>query len=437
MRFCHKRLISTHKQLLIAAGLAVICLFKSICVSANADLCTRVFGPNSHPFFKHLYDWSKTDPNVFEVIVEKDESVIYEGISTATQQISFRRRTSRPMKAGFRKQTMSWVSTANAVKNTSTPQGDVRNVIYLAGQELSQRLGFEFILKNGELYLRVPSASFLEKVVTAMNRVLISHGKEPITYLPVRTGFAKPGETLQISNESQAPILVRFPFADLDPVIAAHEVSFHLGALLYPEKFNLKSRAISLEVSRVVDVIQKLNLPSAEQVGRHLIAVRESNLDTGNANIQAVLGFDRKLKLLSDYSALTFAKADSFDVAVTALQHLTSPYYTPSEVVARQLIFDLGLQSSFSHLYHLVRDMDRNRKIGKRPVLLKLSSVEKAKYIVFINGLLKSQDSNPINQMVPARENLRVWLIDFYTGLDRRIKELIDAADEVKMETAP
>lgn len=98
-----------------------------------------------------------------------------------------------------------------------------------------------------------------------------------------------------------------------------------------------------------------------------------------------------------------------------------------------RLMYMTGSYQYFAHIHHFRHEMDHDGLELKEKNINKIEMDESSrfKYVPFIRALLESQNENPLNHVVEARQSARVWTMDLQMGLDKRIKELLDAFDEV------
>lgn len=423
MSFNRKCLILTHKKSLLAAAFVVICLFDSVCVYAKGRYCTQTFGPSSHPFFKHLYDGNPASPK------DRSASVEYLGIRP-DGRIAFRQK-----KTFWTGKTRSWESTFNLVPEGSVPQGDIRTFIYLAGPELARKFGFEFVEDKDGLLLLVPSAARIEKTVRALNRYLIANRHEPIAYFPKESGYLEAGEALRLATKHDHTDGVRAQsaYADHDPKIASHEVSYHLGPIFFSEVMSKKSDAINLEVARVSKLLWESNLPLSIPVSDRLVESRESELDIGNANLQHYVALFRKVHEMDAYENHSIDSVLMKPV-YSSLSVLASPYYSPSEHAARRLIVFLGLEAEFKDHPELLHNRDYIYKDEIVIYPMKSPSLKpeaKTAYVRLIRKILETQHLNPNNAIVESRQYSRDWIQALFKSMDQRIQVLLDAFDSI------
>lgn len=424
MAFCRKCLNSAQNLRLLFSLLFAFLAFDSVCVYANSQLCTRVFGPDSHPFYQHLFS---EDPSISPLNIEQQASLNYHGSYAATNQIGFSRKRIRRWSFPFKIEPMNWGSKEHLNPQGATPQGDVRNFIYVAGQELAQRFGFEFRLVDDHVVLLVPDADRIAKIVDKLNPILVSRRCKPIPYLPVRSGFSRPGATLAISNSSKGLIKIQFPYADRDPDLAAHEVSYHLGALLFGTLLMEKAEAINHESARVAELLASSGIQKADVVAKQLIKWREAELDAGTGNLQVNLANNHKFHHLKKYSEIEIARFRQMIESVVQLSH---PFLTPTEVVAMQIMHLSKTQAYFSHIDTFSDQMDYlSYQNGVKSQEINLASEAQLAYVPFVRKLLNSQNENPLNKIIPPRQHAGVWTMEVVMGMDQRIKELLEASD--------
>lgn len=383
--------------------------------------CGEVLSKPAIGFFKYLFDGNPgregdSSPSVQFVGLQKDG------------RLAFRQK-----RFPFRLQRRSWDSSFNMVSESSTPQGDLRNFIFLAGPRLAYKFGFEFREDLTGVTLLAPNAARIEKIIRVLNKFLIERGKEPITYLPKRSNFLSPGESLRLATEhnGEGGILVQFPFADSDRELVLHEVAYHLGSILFPKTINQKSNELNQITYKMSQFLQQSKLPHSQQIAIWLIGLREAEMDIGNANLQLKLASIRKNSRLYPYSRYFF-DAKSLRDASNAVGVLVRPSYSPMEYVTRRLIRLLSLESHFADQKALTTDLD---SVDKKyfdeevPEKFKIPKEEALVYIPLIRKMIE-EIGEPRNLFLrPTPEIfLRLHLLE---SLESRIQELNDAFDAI------
>ena len=224
--------------------------------------------------------------------------------ASTLKSIFFRGQNSNGQVEFYKPYFLKWRSDYSATPNGLTRHGDIRWFPALAGAEIASRFGFEFKKGISGIRIRVPSASLIHEKVSILNQQLIVNGKDPIAFLPVKTGFVTADEALRLSVSAKGDFSALFAYYDNHSELSVHEVSWHLGAMLFPTSFHKKSRQIDQETLIVSDLIRQSGLPRADEVARFLIDERAFEIDTGNANLAATLADYRLNNYLTTFKEL-------------------------------------------------------------------------------------------------------------------------------------
>lgn len=242
-----------------------------------------------------------------------------------------------------------WNSRAFSTSGGITPQGDIRRPMRIFGVELSHFLGFRiFPTKEGKIQILVPGADLLAKKIAQINTELIALNYEPIRYLPVSSGFLSPEEMLNLSIANDGDYLLQFPYADKDLALSAHEVSYHLYAMLYNTEILLRTRALVLMTLHLVNLIREKSRELGEHLTEKLIHSlmdnRSKELDIGTADYFILISsyFAKKAVGVSKFrSALDEIGRDSYRThshtrPLDIMAHFSQ---TPAERVLYELDF--------------------------------------------------------------------------------------------------
>lgn len=319
-----------------------------------------------------------------------------------------------------------WVSKRNAVKDTLTAEGDIRLPIFLLGTELAAKLGFSIReISEKEIEVLVPDADLLADKITQINTSLKSRGLEPITYLPVRTGFVTVKETIQLILSAQGDYLVHFPYADHDLIIAPHEVSFHLGSILLSKKIISRSRIITEEFQKLIDLIET----HKDQIGplyRRLMGQlrieRNFEMDAGLASMVTSPGFTRRDGGMKSYAELYPSISERYrKYMVRNIEFLDRPRMQPFEAALIHLEkitgLDLSDLTSADRASFYTMEIPIAR-VGEK-VALDSPSMQALKNVAQIYA----KQSRPVFETALPQ----IWLEEFLHSMDQRIKEISDS----------
>ncbi len=318
---------------------------------------------------------------------------------------------------------VKWNSSKSATSDGFTPHGDIRWFAALSGSEIASHFGFEFKKGISGIRVRAPSASFLYEKVSKLNQQLILNGKDPIVFLPVKTGLIRPEEALKLSVSANGHFLSLFAFEDNHPELTVHEVAWHLGAMLFPIKFHQKSRLIDQETLRMADSIRKSDLPRADEVAQLLIEERAFELDTGNANFAATLAGYRLSENLKSYKDLKAVVLKS-PTLHNSVERLVRPNFSAQEAVARRLYIGLQLQDvvdsrpEFESQFTNIQTQNHGKKLS-------LTLREQDQYGKFIEKYMKSKhyrDSQKIK-----RESTKDLVENMLDSMDERLDDITQA----------
>lgn len=383
--------------------------------------CGEAFSNPAIGFFKYLVD------GIPENRFENTPSVDYLGIQK-DGRLAFRQR-----RAGLFFKRKGWSSSYNLIPGSSTPQGDLRNFIYLVGPRLAHKFGFEFREDLTGVTLLVPTAARIEKVIRTLNAYLIKNNKEPIAYLPKQSEFLNAGETLQLANGNNGEdgILVQFPYADKDIDLAPHEVAYHLGPIIFSNVIHRRTAQLNHAVQSAARLLIQSGLPNSKEISTWLIEKRELEMDLGYGNMQLELSNNRRKGSLAQHPRSPFISS-LVNIVKNDVGILLRPSYTPEEYIARRLVVFLGLERYFPSQEFLQVDVDAVGKVFFNEDIdptLKLPRAEAETYIPFIRKILERVGtSQNIFPRTSPKEFAQQYLTD---SIERRIRELNDAFDAI------
>jgi hypothetical protein len=319
-----------------------------------------------------------------------------------------------------------WVSKHNAVTNTLTAEGDIRLPIFLMGTKLAAQLGYVIReIGNNEIEIEVPDAELLAFNVDKINKSLKARGLEPITYLPVRAGFVTVKETISMILSAQGDYLVHFPYADKDLVLAPHEVSFHMGAMLLSKKIISRARIITEENQKLVDLIDtyKDQLgPIAKRLKGQVRIERNFEMDAGLASMVTSPGFTRRDGGMKSYAELNSQISDRYwKYMVRNIEFLNRPRMQPYEAVLMNLEMITGVDLS---------DLTKADRKQFYTMTIPIARVgEKVALDAAGQALVKKIAVEYAQLQRPKFETgePEVWLKEFLQNLDQRIQDISDS----------
>jgi hypothetical protein len=250
----------------------------------------------------------------------------------------------------------SWQSKAILVPGSLTIQGDPRSVIALLGPRLAKLFGFKLFLNSqNQAELWVPRAHIIEENLKKINADLISKGYDPIAYVPKSAGLLKAEEFLQMGSQKDGDFELAFPYADADAVLAAHEIAYHIGAIVLPHVVLQRAREINHRIYQIVQLLKKHpRTVELTKVIEQLMIDRSVELDTGTGNPHAMLADERieyislvgSADLVSYRQMSELASPEVKNLILHEMNFLAVPGFTPTEVALLRLLRTMGLEGS-------------------------------------------------------------------------------------------
>ena len=322
-----------------------------------------------------------------------------------------------------------WLSRHIALEESLTAEGDLRLPMFLFGAKLAMQFGFGiYEFENNLLEVTIPDADLIAARVAKINASLKMQGREPIRYLPVRTGYITAEEGIDLALVSGTDFLMQFPYADLDRVIVTHEAAFHLGAMMLPTKILRRARSITEET------INFANLLKAEEgaFGKNtaafihqLLLERSFELDAGLASSVTTPAHARRDNGMKSYSETFNSMTErSWKYMSRSMEYLNRPQLQPFEAVLTRLQLMTGV--NLSELIHgdnsgFTATQIPSQKIGDK---IRLSKQEVSVLLKVVKTFYRQP--RPIFESNSPRS-----LAEYYIqGLDQRISEISASLDE-------
>lgn len=319
-----------------------------------------------------------------------------------------------------------WVSKHDAVINTLTAEGDVRLPIFLLGTELAAKLGYVIReIENNQIEIEVPDADLLAYKIGKINESLKARGLEPITYLPVRTGFVTVRETIQLILSAKDDYLIHFPYADKDLVIAPHEVSFHLGSIVLNKAITSRARILTEETQLLIDLLEQHSDKLGPQVKRlmgQLRIERNFEMDAGLASMVTSPGFTRRDGGMKSYTQLyPEFSARYWNYMLRNIEFLMRPTMQPHEAILNHLQRITGLDLS---------DINPSSKNDFQTMTIPIARVGTkvemdAQSLLVLKSIATNYSQRPRTQYEVGPPSY--WLEGFLKNLDTRIQEISDS----------
>ena len=316
-----------------------------------------------------------------------------------------------------------WVSRHYAVENTLTQEGDVRMPVFLLGTRLAERFGYKITnMGNQKLEIQVPDSNTIRSVVTHLNQSLRARALEPITYLPVRTGFISIEEVQKIMLSADGDFRIYFPYADQNLQIASHEASFHLGSILLTQKITGRARAITEETQRFIDLLQSNRstfMNKGNELKDQLLIERNFEMDAGLASMVTTPAFMRRDGQMKSYAKLFPGMTPRYrKYFLRNIEYLNRPSLQPYEAVLARLQLMTGLEVTpfLKHRdYHFLAHSLPDYRIGNQ-IRLDDRELEALKQLV--------SQYVAIPRAIYITGVAEDWLNEYLGQLDQRIEDL-------------
>ncbi|OQW46943.1 MAG: hypothetical protein A4S09_03280 [Proteobacteria bacterium SG_bin7] len=347
-----------------------------------------------------------------------------------------------------KEESATWRSSFDHLRHL-TPQSDPRNPIFLFGAELAFKMGFRIgKAENGSIYMLVPGAKRLAAWIRRINVILKAKGYEPISYSLEKSDFVSPSQALEMMTkpDPENDILLHFPYSDENPKLTVHEVSFHLGAILFPRKFIQRGYDINIRTQQFINFLASKESelgPITKDVIEQILSDRGYENDAGTAEIVSGFANLREMntflshaglvRLITEPSTVGSDEVAAVDFINRAIDFYARPYMSPLaavvfglhkmtginvsdlDVLPKNNIWKFSRSGLFMHSIH-------------RTVYLSPEEKHKFKEIVknFVD-LYKYEEAQAHYELLGPEE----WLRFLGEELDIRINQLLEAASEL------
>lgn len=306
-----------------------------------------------------------------------------------------------------------WYSSAKHNFTEITPEGDVRIPIAVFGAELAYEMGFriESVIDpstgNEKIIIRVPGFKKINEFIRLANEELKEAGQEPISYKLFKSGLLQSSEFLDITLDVNGDYLLQFPFDDANVYLTAHEISFHLAAIMLPRKILFRTKAIS-ELTRKLTF--KLADFDAEMNGKAKLIIdvlkvrRSEELDFGTGNLglciagQTIPGFFNNI-------------FDTLIVGQSMIQKLANPELSP-----------------LRHVLENTSSITKLESIGLNP--------EEKDLLEKILSDFAKEEASYNDEAIYEISTSITWFDEFKAGLPARRIQILKAAQRAKRQQA-
>ncbi len=320
-----------------------------------------------------------------------------------------------------------WFSNQAARPNSYTKQGDPLNIIKLLGPEIADLFGFRLYTRSdGFIELWVPGSKMLAETFSRMNEVLA----DPIGFLPVAAEFEKSLGFLKKASEKQGRFLMKFPLAQHHKQLTVHDVSYHLGAMLYPLSVLSKASLINQKTLELFHTLSNITENSEfKTIAKHLIRDRALEMDLGTADPQALLSDARfQYGRLQMFESIEWVPENRLK-AERAFSYLFHPGFKPTEIVLLRLLRISSMDAEYSSL---LAGRKPPRFIETEPGFnIQLAVTNETKLFInatIIPGLISDVALEPANTDKSAEDTV----YDLVDTLDIRLRQLREALVKVQ-----
>ncbi len=251
----------------------------------------------------------------------------------------------------IKKKSDMWLSRHNALEESLTAEGDLRLPMFLMGSELAAHMGFAIHEFEDRIEIAIPDAKSLGIVVSQINQSLKSRGLEPITYLPVYTGYITIQEGFDLALAAKGDYQVFFPYADDFPALVPHEASFHLGAMMLPSKVTKRARLITEETQSFLKLInlhrKEIGSEKTQELIDQIMHERVFEHDAGFASLVTSPAHARRDNDMKTYREIFSKISDKFWFYMKRdIEYLNRPGLQPYEAVLARLQIMTGVDLS-------------------------------------------------------------------------------------------
>lgn len=317
-----------------------------------------------------------------------------------------------------------WISVHWSKDSGLSVEGDVRNPMFIFGSQLSQKMGFEIVQDSANtLKIKIPDAKKIARFVKATNKELVKMGKGIISYLPVRFGYATSQQMLKLSVSGKGSYDLLFPYADRDPTLVSHEISYHLGALLLSPQILERTRVVTERHLQFIQLLkEKGNFLGIqlENIIAQIEVDRAFELDVGTGNTSYFLSSLKKDYPGKSYKDFANKQIPQFE---TDLSYLVRGDWTPTGVVIARvlkMIVNFNLSNfNFKNFLMPQTTMGHGAKT-------KLSEYQAQKLIQLLKEFSSIYEAGDAEKYPPIVSSVLVH--DFLDQLDQRVQDINEAA---------
>lgn len=413
-----------------------------IASQAQAMSCWAAFSPHFKSIV--LIDTVLRTQDVSHYDIHSEQTIFYSGRLDPDGRMSFQ------APGGLKK----WDSIFQAVANSDTIHGDLRNPVFIFGPELSRFFGWEFRILdaklglNGPMTMHAPGSRLYEKRILQVNELLIAEGKEPIAIIPRQAGFLSAPEMLKFSiTTPKEEIEMSFPNEDRNPTLTPHEAAYHLN-LIFPRELLRRARNITTLVS---DFALRLRKTGDLQLGLYangIVNARALEIDVASGKTTTLLAAYRGITKFNKPTAET-SRQRIEEGAVQGLareiETWSRPTLTPFEVLIQVLIM---YDKSFSRflqiqkpdwMANLVEQNDFTEAQRQGYVEAPMFSATPEIHMRILNLLIEYREAHKplLRPPMKPRRGAQWWADHILTTLDQRVDEITSALKRVLEGESP
>lgn len=327
---------------------------------------------------------------------------------------------------------VEWISVHKYLENSLTPQGDLRNPIFLFGVPLASRLHFRIQRRDSQhVELRAPGAQLYGKILDGLNAGLKKRNAATMLYRPLPVaGLVDHVQSMKLALSAPGDFMLGFPYADNDPKLTGHEVAFHLGEIILTHSLVERASAINWHTMNLAVLINQYRHrlgPISSEVIDQLLLERSLEIDAGGANLIGHLAEARSRTGLAPYRDLLLRifNAEDREMLESLVEYFARPALLPLEAVFMRLhaMTDVKLDGIITPKYsfsYLTTKADP--RFGRRIDL----TTKESETLKKILHLYKSKHRDNLGRSTAATELRHLML-----NLDVRIRELTEVYDEI------
>ncbi|MFN8846365.1 MAG: hypothetical protein ACK5W9_05905, partial [Bdellovibrionales bacterium] len=234
--------------------------------------------------------------------------------------------------------------------------------------------------------------------------------------------------------------LVNFPYDDVDPRLSPHEVSFHLGALVYPKPLHQRAALVNEATANMIAKLQETKRESLIQLAEILIHERAKELDVGTASAQFGLAQLRKISGMKKYQDLAKNVPETnfsfFDESMSSrIGYYTKSHTTPAIAVVHRVLLATRIGSDLVPISNQQNPQAAtNSKTMTFGKTLNIPRQDQEALHQILVEFLKAHDHQ--NETQPPSKPLSSfsWLVN---QMDKRLEEIEQAIDHLRSQSQP